>query len=289
MRTLSLAISKYHLLLIPPIILAFAIDYGINGFSSWFLFLLYFFNVSVLLSFALLLKKVYSLRKYAPLKIILRESNIDSRDPEFNVLEVALMMGAFLFLGLALGLYLSIKANFNFFIVGISSIVFAFLAFLPKIDLFNKYLGSVYIGLFVGILNFLAAFQLIGIEFENEYFIYVICSFILTFLPASLEDLQRINIDFKDDKKTLANSLKNNNFKLIIIFSMALLYLSQIVTIIATQNVWHFLPLFSATIAAMIGLKIYSKYGSELNSTVNLAIAYNFFHTLLLLINLFSK
>lgn len=288
MKYFKLAVNKYQLLILPPILISFALDYKSNSRSNWDLYSLFSINVFLLLSFAIILRKINNLRKFEPLKIILKDSKIETTEPDYKLITLAIILSGLLIASIFLGLYLSVRTNINLFTVGIIAVVFAFLAFLPKINLFNKVFGSIYTGIFLGGGIFYAAHFLSfsNLDFESASYFSILS--ILAFLPSGIEDLQRINTDFKEDKKTLASVLGEKKYRLVIIALLFLIYILHIVLVIKTGNIWHFIPLFSGTIAANLGLKIYSRYGAELNSVVYLGFGYYFFHTILMLITIFS-
>ncbi|MDC1068011.1 hypothetical protein OAQ99_02495 [Candidatus Kapabacteria bacterium] len=252
----------------------------------FFVFLVSAFSI---LSVSLLLQKINNIQRFGALKQMLHNSNIESNDEDFDILPLVIFLTIFLFLGLSTGFYLAVKSDIYLFVIGITSVVFSFLAFLKFTRLYYKIFGSVYVGLFLGTGLFIAAISLGKIPIDTNVIFSSISLGILAFLPPAIEDLQKINTDFKDDKTTLANTLGFINFRIILISLFIILYIIQIILVVSSLNVWYFIPLFSGTLAAHIILKLFSKYGSELEKVVNLSIGFAFFHALLVCISLVNK
>lgn len=286
---LKLLVNKFHLLLLPPILLSALIDYKVSTNPSYLNFILLFAASFLMVSLALAFRKLKEIRRFQPLKIMLQNSDIVTSGSQPNQITILAIISCIIFIILTIGLYLSTKSGATFFFIGIISFIFVVLAFMPRLNLFDKTYGTLYSALFLGSILFLASNQFVSANFDMYLNYYSISMFSIVFLISSIEDLQRINTDFKDGKTTIASKIGVKSYRKIVLLVSLLAYILQIFLVILTLNVWHLIPLFSVTIAANIFLKIWNRYGVKLNDVFAISVIFYYFHVLLIGVSVFAS
>lgn len=279
---------RYLIFIIPAFLLGLPFYYFNDNFNLkiLFLYLILIFSLGIT---AILYRKIFKLRQYAPLKKYLEMSNIDTTEKNLDPIYLSFIMSLTIFISVILWLYLSIFGDFFFFIYTLAILLITFIAFQKRIRIYDKYVNFIIISILTLVLPVLMIFELgkIKIELYNIFDIISICLIISSIVI--LKDIKNIFQDHNLEKQTLPNTISVEKSKLIIILLSVFIYLIIIMKLLALKSAFFFIPLFSAPLLINILLKIHKNVGNNLNTALNMFYIYIIFHSFLIFLsNIFT-
>jgi 1,4-dihydroxy-2-naphthoate octaprenyltransferase len=246
-------------------------------------FSLFFLNVISIISYSSYLKEINNIQKFQAINLLLKDTGIDPPKRELSILVLSGLLTLFLFVSLILGFYLSIKANFLFFAIGVSSILFGFLSFYKKINLFNRYFGSIITSLFFGFGLFIAGLSHNNFTITSEHLLIGLVLTIGLLISETVIEICDRNINLRDDKRTFSTKYDYKKNRKILSNLFTLIYLLQIGLVVYTGNILYFISLFSGTVGLQILIQIYSERVERYNQLKILGIIFFYFHSILLI------
>jgi hypothetical protein len=272
---------RYLIFIIPAFLLGLPFYYFNDNFNFKIL-LLYFVLVLSLGITAILYRKIYKLRQYAPLKKYLEMSKIETNEKNLDPIYLSFIMSLSIFTTITLWLYLSIFGDFYFFIYTLSILLIIFISFQKRIRIYDKLVNFLVISILTLVLPVLMIFELgkIKIELFNIFDIISICLIISSIVI--LKDIKNIFQDHNLEKQTLPNTISVEKSKMLIILLSIFVYILIIMKLIALKSAFFFIPLFSAPLLINILLKIHKNVGNNLNTALNMFYIYIIFHSFLI-------
>jgi len=279
---------RYLLIIIPSIFVGIPYFYNSEEFSFKNILLLLIFLLSISIS-TILYRRIYKIKQFAPLKQFLINTNIETSSDKLSPLKLSLILAINLFISIALWLYLSVFGGLEFFVTVLIAYFIIFLAFNPKIKLFDKLFNSIIIILLTTFIPSLLFYNVlkVNIEYYNYFDLFSI-SFII-FSIFILNDIKNTFKDHQLEKKNLTSIIEIPKLKNILYGLAAIPYLLIIIKVIVTQSPFYLIPLFSLPMIVNILLKTHKTVGNQINLPLNIYFTYIIYHSLLVSIsNIFT-
>lgn len=279
---------RYLIFFIPSLLLGLPFYYFSENFNlnQLILFLILILSLGIT---AVLFRKIYKLKQFAPLKKYLELSNIESSENKTNPIHLSFIMSISMFISVPLWLYLSIYGDFYFFLYILLAFFTILIAFQKQIRLYDKYLNFLLIGIFTTIIPILALFELGKIKIEIYNLLDIASLIVATSSLVILKDIKDIFQDHNLEKQTIPNTFSVEKSKLIIYISSPLIYIFILLKLFVLKSAFFFIPLFSAPLLINVMLKTHKNVGNNLNTPLNIFFIYILFHSILVFLsNLFT-
>ena len=237
-----------------------------------------YFSVSteLIVILCLLLNHLFQRIKYDKMNDFLNQWKIRTVEkiPPIQVLMFISVLILQLFVMLML---ISLETDGYVFSISIISLVFLILSIYSPYPIFQK--GNSIIVIFVTCLVFM---NTIYYAMSTQLFTdFIIQSFSITSLLAATYSVYSFKQNYTDsgsEKKSLRKLKPFRKAQLITVILYSIAYLLNIATFLYIWKVFALIPLFSVPLAVSILIKIYNRWGKELNKTFYLAIFLLYYH-----------
>ncbi|HRP03060.1 MAG TPA: 1,4-dihydroxy-2-naphthoate polyprenyltransferase [Candidatus Kapabacteria bacterium] len=167
-----------------------------------------------------------------------------------------------------LGLYLVFNSDIIILIVGIISIVFAFLYTGGPYPLAYKGLGDIFVFIFFGLIAVNGSYYVQTLEISKVSILLSLPPGLLSANILNVNNIRDIDTDHLAGKITLAYRIGKKNAILLYYISTIISYIVPFIIYYLTDNIYTLLPLLSLPLAINLLINIKNKSGKELNSVL---------------------
>lgn len=164
-----------------------------------------------------------------------------------------------------LGLYLVFNSDIIILIVGIISIVFAFLYTGGPYPLAYKGLGDIFVFIFFGLIAVNGSYYVQTLEISKVSILLSLPPGLLSANILNVNNIRDIDTDHLAGKITLAYRIGKKNAILLYYISTIISYIVPFIIYYLTGNIYTLLPLLSLPLAINLLISIKNKSGKELN------------------------
>lgn len=283
LKYLSILFNRYQLLTLVPLIWIIGKDIDLLS-EKWLELFLLIICANSLLSVGILINTFFNNQLYAPLKIILDNSNIESKNIDLNHFTVLSISAGLIFLSLFLGFYLVFLNGPFLLILGLLALSLFPIMFYKKIDLFNNYGSSFLIPIMIIGFSYLSFNHIMNYEFDVINIFELLINLLFGFLIISIDDIRGIYTDSRINKKTYIQLIGYEKAKKIVLLEIVLIYVTTIIFILSTFKFEFTIVIFSGTLAVGLLLNLFKNKGVKLRDSLNYSIILYFFYSILYLI-----